>query len=97
MVLCTATKDENVPRPRPLIIVLLAIEAELRWQKCPNGNWTPGQIAWKGRSVDVDRSQGRANESTDPVAPVGSETSPSRVKQRHNRPKGTKTSDLGNE
>ena len=38
-------------------------------EKRSNGNLTPGQVDWKGRSVDVDRSQGRANESTDPVAP----------------------------
>jgi hypothetical protein len=31
MVLRTATKDENVPRPRTLIMELLAMEAELRW------------------------------------------------------------------
>jgi hypothetical protein len=31
MVLRTATKDENVPRPRTLIMELLAIGAELRW------------------------------------------------------------------
>src|ERR1700730_5501093 len=47
MVLRTATKDENVPRPRTLIMV--AIEAELRWDRgrgrsevldnAPSGGW----------------------------------------------------------
>jgi hypothetical protein len=49
MVLRTATKDENVPRPRTLIMELLAIEAELRWDRgrgrsevldnAPSGGW----------------------------------------------------------
>src|SRR5258708_21992120 len=93
MVLRTATKDENVPRPRTLIMVAArdrgraTLGSRTRPQRSPgscairkvgrdqadekrsNGNLTPGQVDWKGRSVEVDRSQGRANESTDPVAP----------------------------
>jgi hypothetical protein len=33
MVLRTATKDENVPRPRTLIMDLFGMEAELRWDR----------------------------------------------------------------
>ena len=33
MVLRTATKDENVPSARTLIMQLLAVEAELRWDR----------------------------------------------------------------